>query len=572
MDRLAAAAALRAAGRSERADAHLAECDRLIRRLGAALPVGEPEPPERRHSIARLLAKARGVGQEDTMSDHEREELGRLRAFHSLVMDSDPADPDSILAAFASCALLELGFARGLVLVSATGGDELSCRVARDAAGRDIAPADRRAPDQLLRLALKRGEPVVSVGLQGDPSVAWEGSVADMAVQAFAAVPVVTPGGARVVAYFDGPPPARDVAESLRRLAPVLRDLGALLDRARRVKTRADAADALLSSMDGGGSPIVGSSPGIESLRQLIRIVAPADASVLVVGENGTGKELVARELHERSRRKDGPMLARSCAELADTLLESELFGHERGAFTGASRERAGLFQAASGGTLFLDEVGEMSPSLQAKLLRVLETGEVTRVGSTRTQAVDVRVVAATHRDLAAGVKAGTFRQDLYYRLKVIELRVPPLRERRGDVALLAHHFLAACAAGRPRAPRGFTHDALRALAQHDWPGNVRELRNAIERAIILGGDRDEIGLDLLPPEMLPSAAPLADSGSGSGASVTGKDLRGARDAFERACIEQALQQSGGNRTHAARALRISVRSLQQKLARHGFR
>ncbi|MEM7246525.1 MAG: sigma-54 dependent transcriptional regulator, partial [Acidobacteriota bacterium] len=242
-----------------------------------------------------------------------------------------------------------------------------------------------------------------------------------------------------------------------------------------------------------------------------------------------------------------------------------QLFGHEKGAFTGATQARAGLFEAATGGTLFLDEVGEMSAGLQAKLLRVLETGEVTRVGATSSRKVDVRVLAATHRDLAAEVEAGRFRQDLYYRLKVIELRVPALRERADDVPLLAHHFLASFAAGRERAPQSFTHDALRALTRHSWPGNVRELRNVIERAVILAGGRDEIGVDLLPAEVLAGSGPAVELGPAGG-------LREARDVFEKGFIERALKEAGGNRTHAAKALGISVRSLQLKLNKLGLR
>ncbi len=573
LDLLAAGLAFRATGDERQAAQCAGDAERLRERLAGGLPEGDRERFDGQHAHARLLAATRGRDQEDVMSSIEHEELDQLRAFHALVMDSDPSEPDTLLAAFVAGALRQLDFARGLVFVAAPPGEPpgFSCRAARDASGADIPPAERRVPDQLLRLALERREPVLTLGVREDPSVTWEGSVADMSVEAFAAVPVVTRDGLRVVAYFDGPPPRRDVRDALRRLAPVFADLGALLDRSRRVKVRAERAEAILSSMGGGDGLIVGADPSIDALRRLIRTVAPTDASVLILGENGTGKELVARELHARSLRKDGPLLTRSCAELTETLLESEIFGHEKGAFTGATRDRGGLFEAASGGTLFLDEVGEMSPALQAKLLRVLETGEITRIGSTARRSVDVRAVAATHRDLAASVKDGTFRQDLYYRLKVIEIRVPALRERRGDIPVLAHHFLALSAARRERSLRGFTHEALRALARHDWPGNVRELRNVVERAVILAGDRDEIGLDLLPPETM-AGAETGGADADAQPGVTGKDLRAAREAFEKACIERALEECSGNRTHAAKALGISLRSLQQKLGRHGVR
>jgi len=260
---------------------------------------------------------------------------------------------------------------------------------------------------------------------------------------------------------------------------------------------------------------LMGDSPAMEAVRQRIRRVATSDATVLILGASGTGKELVARALHEYGHRSGRPMVSLNCAAIPESLIESELFGHERGAFTGATAAYAGLFKAADGGTLFLDEIGELPLTAQARLLRVLQTGDVRPVGSSRTQHVEVRLVAATHRDLAAEVKEGTFRGDLYFRLRVLEIRLPALRERGDDVVDLAKTFVdRACAkSGRPRL--ALSDAALAALRSHPFPGNVRELENAIERAVILsdGGDigSEHLGLDAHEAAEQTSALPPHD-------------------------------------------------------------
>jgi transcriptional regulator with GAF, ATPase, and Fis domain len=233
---------------------------------------------------------------------------------------------------------------------------------------------------------------------------------------------------------------------------------------------------------------MVGDSAPMRALYDLVAKVGPSDVSALVMGETGTGKELVARALHEQSRRAKKPFLAENCAAVPESLLESELFGHVRGSFTGAVADRAGHFVAANGGTVFLDEIGDMPLSMQAKLLRVLQEGEVRPVGSNKVQKVDVRVVAATNKDLPAMCRAGTFREDLYFRLNVVTLRLPPLRERKGDVAHLARHFLARCDAESGRSTR-MSDAALQALEAWRWPGNVRELENVIRRASVFAGE-----------------------------------------------------------------------------------
>ncbi|MGG5812530.1 sigma-54 interaction domain-containing protein [Falsiroseomonas sp. CW058] len=289
--------------------------------------------------------------------------------------------------------------------------------------------------------------------------------------------------------------------------------------------------------------------------------VAPAEASILITGESGTGKEVLARHVHAASRRASGPFVALNCAALPETLLESELFGHEKGAFSGAVAARKGRFEQADGGTLLLDEIGEMDPRLQAKLLRVIQEREVDRLGGTRPVRVDVRILAATNRDLGAEVKAGRFREDLYFRLDVVRLRLPPLRERPADILPLAEHFASryADANGLPR--RGFAPAARAALLSHPWPGNVRELENAVHRAVLLA-EGAEIAADAV--ELRPAAAQPAAAG--------GIDfLVGRRvEEVERDLIIGTLSHCLGNRTRAAEILGISIRALRNKL--HDYR
>lgn len=314
---------------------------------------------------------------------------------------------------------------------------------------------------------------------------------------------------------------------------------------------------------------LLGESPAMQEVFRRIERVAATDASVLILGETGTGKELVARAIHASSRRASGPFVAVNCAALPEQLLESELFGHEKGAFTGANARKAGRFELADGGTLLLDEVGDMPLSLQAKLLRVLESRMVESLGSTRPIRVDLRVLAATHRDLREMVRQGTFREDLYFRLAVVPLHLPPLRERAGDVALLAGHLLRQFAERHGKAFRGFDPQALQILERYRWPGNVRELRNLIEQMVVLW-DGGVIRLEHLP-EHLTGAGPGALSLQGEEplapeAPSLKEELRTLKADYEQERILAALRQCGGNRTQAARLLGISRRALQLKL------
>ncbi|MCB9377778.1 MAG: sigma-54-dependent Fis family transcriptional regulator [Holophagales bacterium] len=303
---------------------------------------------------------------------------------------------------------------------------------------------------------------------------------------------------------------------------------------------------------------LVAASDGMRRVVELARRVAQVDSTVLVTGESGVGKERVARLVHDASTRTGGPFVAINCGAVPETLLESELFGHARGAFTGATQDRPGLFEAAHGGTLFLDEIGEVPPSMQVKLLRALQEREVRRVGENRSRKVDARVVAATNRDLAAEVHAARFRQDLYYRLRVVEIRVPPLRERRDDVLPLARAFLVDAVGRLGRKVSGFTPAAAQQLVRYDWPGNVRELENAVERAVVLARDGQIDVADL--PEEVGMALPVAPA-PGS--------VRTLRD-VEREYIEAVLRANDGNRARTAEQLGIGAATLYRKLKQYG--
>jgi two-component system, NtrC family, response regulator HydG len=304
---------------------------------------------------------------------------------------------------------------------------------------------------------------------------------------------------------------------------------------------------------------IIGRGRAMRELLGMLAMVAPTEATVLVAGESGTGKELVAKALHFNSQRRKGPLVTVNCAALTETLLESELFGHEKGAFTGAERQRDGRFMQADKGTLFLDEIGEIAPAVQAKLLRAIQEREIQRVGGDRVIGVDVRIIAATNRELKADVEAGRFREDLYYRLNVVALTVPPLRERSEDIPLLAQHFLQRFADKNRKPIKGFTPRAMDLLLRHEWPGNVRELENAVERAVILSPG------EYVTERELPLN--LGDPDEGAAAVDRKPALAGERlEEVERQAILATLEQTGGNKSESARILGITRATLHKKL------
>jgi two-component system response regulator PilR (NtrC family) len=344
-------------------------------------------------------------------------------------------------------------------------------------------------------------------------------------------------------------------------------EINAVIDRALEKRALVEENIALRDRVAGRArlANLLGKSRAMQNVFELIGKIASARTSVLITGESGTGKELVARALHSEGSRAKEPFIAVNCGAIPEELMESELFGHKKGAFTGAISDHAGMFQEASGGTLFLDEIGELSPSLQVKLLRVLQERKVKPVGASDELEVDVRVIAATNRELEAEVARGAFRADLYYRLNVIEIRLPPLRQRREDIPLLAEHFLRRFSTEHGRTVR-LSSEAMRKLEGHDFPGNVRELENMLERAVALSSS-DLIGATDLPDvraskvaDQIPSEFPR-----------DGVDLDRLIADYERGWVQRALDQTGGVRKKAAALLGISFRSLRYRLDKLGF-
>ncbi|RMG90358.1 MAG: sigma-54-dependent Fis family transcriptional regulator, partial [Candidatus Dadabacteria bacterium] len=317
-----------------------------------------------------------------------------------------------------------------------------------------------------------------------------------------------------------------------------------------------------------GRSPdLIGESPAVRELKEQIRVVGPTRASVLITGENGTGKELVARAVHRASRRRDGPFVEVNCAAIPEDLIESELFGHEKGAFTGATARRRGKFDLADGGTLFLDEIGDMSLKTQAKILRVIQEMRFERVGGTKTHEVDVRIIAATNKDLEEEIREGRFREDLYYRLNVVPIHVPPLRERTEDIPLLFRHFVEEYCREENREPVEVDEAVFAVLQAYPWPGNVRELKNVAERMVILCRS-DRLTVADVPPAVRGQGT---GSGGAGGTVRPGLGLREARRQFERDYIARHLEEAGWNVPQAAEALGVDRSSLYKKMKELGI-
>jgi two-component system response regulator HupR/HoxA len=366
----------------------------------------------------------------------------------------------------------------------------------------------------------------------------------------------------RIYRYVTKPWESEDLRITLRRAIEAFhlaRENLRLVEELRRANERLAAENAYLRET--AQHEIVGESTAIHEVLDLIGRVAPSRSTVLIEGETGTGKELVARAIHAASPRRDRLFVAVNCAALSEGVLESELFGHRRGAFTGALEDRKGLFEVATGGTLFLDEISETTAGVQAKLLRVLQEGEIRPVGETRSRTVDVRTIVATNRDLADEVKAGRFREDLYYRLRVFPIRVPPLRERTDDIPALTIHFLRKLAAQLKRPVLEPTDDVLALLARYPFPGNVRELANELERAVLLAEPGAPLTEDLLSERVQEA---MADGPSGG-------VLQHRTDAFEREQIDAALARAGGVKTRVAEELGITYRGLLKKMTRLGM-
>ncbi len=516
--------------------------------------------------------RAQGQDRSEQLSDVEAllKALGRRQGFRALL--------DQVL----DMLLLWTGVERGLLLLRAPGG-RLVVRAARNLNKSDLSEEQRELSLSVAARAVEEGRPIMLLDAASDAS-SLHRSVLSLSLRSVLAVPLIARGEILGVAYLDDR--IRRAAFGQRELswANLISTVAALAicderDRLalRRALRRAERAEQRLGKqlsknelelelaqrelcrfkdghkLRGSYGNIIGRSRPMRDLLSMVDRVAKSDVPVMLVGESGTGKELIARAIADGGSRKDKPFVVENCGAVPEGLLESTLFGHKKGAFTGASRDQAGLFSLAHGGTLFLDEIGEMPQSMQTKLLRVLQDGEVRPLGAERPIKVDVRLLVATHRDLKSMVAEGTFRQDLFFRLNVVHLALPPLRDRKEDIPLLVAHFLAAHAGGS----RSLSDAAMARLVSFPWPGNVRQLENEVRRMLVLGGDH--LTAADLSPEIL--ALPGVETSSE-------QTLRQKLDALERKLVVEALEQSGGNRTRAADALGISRFGLQKMTQR----
>ncbi|MFO0602781.1 MAG: sigma 54-interacting transcriptional regulator [Polyangiales bacterium] len=578
---LARAEAAAYAARGDRAAAERAA--EAARRRAEALAATLPAELGRRFLAlhAPAAAEAAGAGRDGVRwrrlvaITHRLNDEPRLRALLELVVD----------------ATVELtGASRGFVLLKGDDG-ELRTRTARNIGARDLDGDEMAFSRSVAEHVARTGEALVTVDASADGRFHAAASVTAMQLRSVLAVPLRVHGEVVGTVYVDDrfragafDDDAVEVARAFADAAAVAihnararSELQRALRRAERLseelERRVDAQRVELEAVRqtlaqdvarGRYEGIVGRGPAMERLLALVDRVAPTGMPVLLQGESGTGKELVARAIHANSPRAARAFVAENCGAVTETLLESTLFGHVRGAFTGADRNRAGLFEVADGGTLFLDEVGEMSPAMQAKLLRVLQEGEVRPVGGERSRKVDVRVIAATHRDLPEMVRRGAFREDLFYRLAVVVLPVPALRERREDIPTLVAHFLARA----PGAKVEIDRKAMARLVAAPWPGNVRQLENEVMRAAVMADGIIREGDLALPPPAGASGVASTGARAGDGAAL---DLRHAVTDVERELVERALREHGWNQSRAARALGLSRFGLQKKLKRLGI-
>ncbi|HEV8141117.1 MAG TPA: sigma 54-interacting transcriptional regulator [Pyrinomonadaceae bacterium] len=417
-------------------------------------------------------------------------------------------------------------------------------------AGRNDALKPSRSITQQV---LREGVALLSNDLFANDVLGARASLAEANVCSVLCVPLIVLNETLGVIYLDTSDTAARFDEDDLQLMTAIAGIAAMaFANARQVASLENENERLRNELN-ITHQLVGQSQPLNAVLQFIAKVAPADSTVLIHGESGTGKELAARAIHVNSRRATKPFVAINCATLTETLIESELFGHEKGSFTGAIAQKRGKLEVADGGTLFLDEVAELSPLMQAKLLRVLQEREFERVGGTRPIKIDVRIIAATNQDLRAAIKSGKFREDLYYRLNVVSIVMPALRDRREDISLLANYFVSVYSKRCKRKVRGISEDARQALQNYDWPGNVRELGNAIERAVVLGVS-DLIVVDDLPERLVESAAPVSSA----------KQYHQGIAEAKKALIVNALREAKGNYTEAAKTLGIHPNNLHR--------
>ena len=448
---------------------------------------------------------------------------------------------------------------RGAILLVRGNSEELIASYGTDKKSRREQPI--RISRSVVEKVLREGAAILSIETKDDKLLRDAESLVAAQVCSLLCVPLVIRGRVAGVIYLDTSNPAIAFDEDHLQLLTAVGSIAAVAIENVQHLQWLEGENQRLHQEINLEHNMIGESPRMREVFRFIEKIAPADATVLVRGESGTGKELVAHAIHANSDRSTKSFVAINCAVLSETLLESELFGYEKGAFTGAVAQKRGRLEVADGGTLFLDEVGELTPATQAKLLRVLQERQFERLGSTRTISVDVRIIAATNRNLEEAIKAGTFRQDLYYRLNVISLTLPPLRERREDIALLAYYFVAKYSKKCKRLVSGISPETRNCLLAYDWPGNVRELENAIERAVVLGNS------EVLMPDDLPESL-LATSPAPQNL----PNYHEAVNEMKKKFILQAIEQANGNYTAAAKLLGIHSTNLHRLIRTLGLR
>jgi Nif-specific regulatory protein len=490
----------------------------------------------------------------------------RLAALYDMIHAlNSQRDPEALLAAILDMALDVVQAERGMILLRDPGAESFSVRLARNLEHETAEDAEEFSRQIVAQAGA--GRSVLAIDAERDERFRDMRSVSMYGIHSLMCVPLRSRGTIVGTVYLDSRSAGGLFTPDDLRFLEAFADHAALAlensrTRARLERENRELQEAAESRVRFGN--LVGESAPMQEVFRLIEKVADSELPVLIQGESGTGKELIARAIHFNGPRRKQAFVTENCAAIPDSLLQSELFGHVRGAFTGADRQRSGLFEQADGGTLFLDEVGDMSPTMQAQLLRTLQDGEVRRVGDERTVRVDVRVLAATHRDLAARVREGLFREDLMYRLQVLVIHAPPLRERAGDVPLLTEHFLRRIAHEREREQPAVDPDVMRLMQRHAWPGNVRQLENALQRLSLLAGDGP------ISPEVLELDPAL--SGSLRGRSATSRtEPPLSLDRGESLQIRKALKAAGGNRARAARMLGISRATIYRKIKEYGL-
>lgn len=463
-------------------------------------------------------------------------------------------DSELLLEKILEIALETLSAERGFILLKSTrtpqGFELKSSRNLTDSQINDLT----QLSTSVVHEVFKTGEPLLLFEVQNDPRYGKAESIVIQKIQSIACVPLTLKNKQIGAIYLDSlTQRSKFTKDSLPFLTAFANQSAIAIENARLYQSLREENRHLRQEVQRahGFDEIIGQSQAIREVFDIMHRVLDSDASVLIEGESGTGKELVARAIHYNGHRKDKPFMAFFCGSLPDSLIESELFGHKKGAFTGAVTDKRGLFEFADGGTFFLDEIGDLSMQVQAKLLRVLQEGEIKRVGENQIRKVDIRIISATNKILKKHIKDGAFREDLFYRLNTISLTMPPLRQRRSDIPLLAHHFLDKFTETRHSNIKGFDQDSLQAVQSYSWPGNIRELENTIERAVLMAKG------DLITKEDL--GLPIDDASDELESGMTLKD-------FQRRLVQKILQEQNDNISEAARILDVSRRWLHYKI------